>query len=190
MKKKAIWTGIILLLLVITGGVSYYAMNAVLYAPHEQTGTSNTEKPTLNADENGEGRKLGSVGKMQRIKNGRVQRNARWTEAEIMRTLHEMTHQKVVSSEKWGAVPMTLENVKAMIAIVRKRKESLEHYAFYRKMLNSWERGDFSQAVDQHNLLWKWEDGTVGRATRLMSPAEEKQFVRSRFGSVDGTWRW
>lgn len=113
-----------------------------------------------------------------------------WTEHIIMRTLHEMTHQKIRADQKWGAVAMTKENVQTMIRAVQDHKGSLDHYDLYMGMLNDWKAGDFSQADKQHNQLWKLEGGNVGKARGLLSKEEEQDYIEEYFDNGVGTFEW
>uniref|UniRef100_UPI003568D960 DUF6241 domain-containing protein n=1 Tax=Planomicrobium okeanokoites TaxID=244 RepID=UPI003568D960 len=95
--------------------------------------------------------------------------------------LHQMTHQKITADKKRGAVEMSEENIGNMLKIV---KENYDHYKqsdFYEKTLLSWQEGDFSNAVSVHNTIWNWHNGTVGRATGLMSAEQEAEYVEKNF---------
>lgn len=45
-------------------------------------------------------------------------------------------------------------------------------------IINRWEKGDFSQTVEEHNFLWNLEGGDTGKATERLSPEEEKQYIK------------
>ena len=102
-------------------------------------------------------------------------------EVQVQIYLHQMTHQKIVATEKRGAVEMTPENIENMLKIVRENYDFYEHSPFYEKTLTAWEQGDFSNAVSVHNTIWDWHNGTVGRATGLMTPEQEEAFVEDHF---------
>lgn len=95
--------------------------------------------------------------------------------------LHQMTHQKIVATEKRGAVEMSADNIDNMLKIVRANSAAYEHSAFYEETLTAWQQGDFSNAVAVHNTIWNWHKGTVGKATGLMSQAQEEAFVEKHF---------
>ncbi|PWA05295.1 hypothetical protein DCC39_18185 [Pueribacillus theae] len=113
-----------------------------------------------------------------------------WTESSIMRTLHEMTHQKIKADEKWGAVAMTKENIETMIKVVEDHKKDLDHYDLYMGILNDWKVGNFSRADKQHNKLWKLERGNVGKAKGLLSKEEEQEYIKAHFDDGVGTFEW
>ncbi|WKA59960.1 DUF6241 domain-containing protein [Planococcus shenhongbingii] len=101
------------------------------------------------------------------------------SERELQQYLHKMSHGKVVADKKWGATPITTENVNNLIAIVE--ANDFEHKDFYLKHLNEWKNGNFNGAVEVHNRIWTWHGGTVGRATGLMSEHEEEKFISENF---------
>lgn len=100
------------------------------------------------------------------------------SEKEFMQTMHEMTHQKVKASEKWGFTPMTPQQIEKMLLILD--KADYKHEDFYREALNAWKNGDFSNAVEVHNTIWEWQGGTIGKAYGLMSPEEEREYLESQ----------
>ena len=85
-------------------------------------------------------------------------------ERKVQTYLHQMTHQKIVADKKFGAVEMSPENIENMLKIASENYDYYEHSAFYEETLTAWKQGDFSNAVSVHNTIWKWHNGTVGRA--------------------------
>ena len=102
-------------------------------------------------------------------------------EGEVQTYLHRMTHQKIVAEEKRGAIEMSPQNIQNMLTIVRENAGNYEHSDFYEESLTAWEQGDFSNAVTVHNTIWNWHDGTVGKATGLMTPQQEADYVNENF---------
>lgn len=99
------------------------------------------------------------------------------SEGEIISTMHKMVHQKVKSSEKWGFVEMT----KKEISNVKRDIENSTGFQYKMKLfsiINRWEKGDFSQTVEEHNFLWEIQGGDTGKATERLSPEEEKQYIK------------
>ena len=99
------------------------------------------------------------------------------SEGEIISTMHKMVHQKVKSSEKWGFVEMT----KKEISNVKRDIENSTGFQYKMKLfsiINRWEKGDFSQTVEEHNFLWSLQGGDTGKATERLSPEEEKQYIK------------
>lgn len=103
------------------------------------------------------------------------------SEIELQVHLHKMTHGKVVADKKWGKTPITMENVENLITIVE--ANNYEYEDFYLKHLNDWKNGNFSGAVEVHNRIWTWHGGTIGKATGLMSDAEEERYIKANFGN-------
>lgn len=102
------------------------------------------------------------------------------SEYKFQQTLHEMTHQKVYATEKWGSEQITDEKINEMLAILE--KEEFENEDFYHEVLTAWKEGDFSNAVEAHNEIWKWQGGTIGKAQRLLTAEEEREYIEKNFG--------
>ncbi|MGE7883830.1 PRK06770 family protein [Bacillus sp. NPDC094077] len=99
------------------------------------------------------------------------------SEGEIISTMHKMVHQKVKSSEKWGFVEMTTKEIYS----IKKGIENSTGFQYKTRLLsiiNRWEKGDFSQTVEDHNFLWSLQGGDTGKATERLSPEEEKQYIK------------
>ena len=103
------------------------------------------------------------------------------SEVEFQIHLHQMTHQKIEATEKRGAIEMTPERIDEMLKILRANEGAYEEYEFYERSLTTWEQGDFSNAVGVHNTIWEWHNGTVGRATGLLSEEQEAEYVENNF---------
>ncbi len=99
------------------------------------------------------------------------------SEDEIISTMHRMVHQKVKSSEKWGFIEMTNKEIRG----AKNAVESGTNFKYKSELLSTlerWEKGDFSQTVEEHNFLWEIQGGDTGKATERLSPEEEKQYVK------------
>ncbi len=99
------------------------------------------------------------------------------SEAEIISTMHRMVHQKVKSSEKWGFIEMTNKEIRG----AKNAVESSTNFKYKTELLSTlerWEKGDFSQTVEEHNFLWEIQGGDTGKATERLSAEEEKQYVK------------
>ena len=91
--------------------------------------------------------------------------------------IHEMTHQKVYASHKWGEVVVTEELIDDMLQKLDEQQEEFKNASFYHETLTTWKRGDFSNAVEVHNEIWASQSGTIGQATRLLTAEEEKEYI-------------
>ncbi|EOO14333.1 MULTISPECIES: PRK06770 family protein [Bacillus cereus group] len=103
------------------------------------------------------------------------------SEDEIISTMHRMVHQKVKSSDKWGFIEMTNKEIRS----AKNAVESSTNFKYKAKLLSTlerWEKGDFSQTVEDHNFLWEIQGGDTGKATERLSPEEEKQYVKETKG--------
>ncbi|WP_273851173.1 DUF6241 domain-containing protein [Guptibacillus spartinae] len=100
-------------------------------------------------------------------------------ESQFIDYIHGMTHQKVQAEEKWGLYEMNDKNISNLLDILEniKEQETYEHYDFYYETLIQWKQGNFENALDVHNQIWKWNGGTTGKATRLLTDEEEQEFI-------------
>lgn len=114
-------------------------------------------------------------------KESKVSGEAGMEEAQVQEYLHHMTHQKVVADEKWGAVKVTPENIESLLEIVKANQDMYEYGEYYATVLEEWKTGNFDNAVDVHNFVWKLRGGTIGRATGLLDKNEEQIFIEERF---------
>ncbi|WP_058306447.1 DUF6241 domain-containing protein [Gracilibacillus massiliensis] len=101
------------------------------------------------------------------------------SENSFMNTLHKMTHQKIHAEEKWGAVEITQDRIDLMLNIAK--DSTFTHRDFYMQALTAWQTGNFSNAVEVHNYIWERQNGTIGRASRLLTEEEEQQYVEKYF---------
>ncbi|RTR35986.1 hypothetical protein EKG37_00035 [Robertmurraya yapensis] len=103
------------------------------------------------------------------------------SEEAIKDAIHGMSHQKVRADEKWGFIPLTAERVNRLITIVEQNKEDYENASIYLDILNRWSNNDFSQVDHDHNKIWDLQNGTIGKATGILSSEEEKEFIEEHF---------
>lgn len=100
-------------------------------------------------------------------------------EKEVVDVMHKMTHQKVKSEEKQGAIEMTMEHINFVYNIVA--NSQFQNKDKLLDILNRWKKGDFHTIVDDHNYLWTLQGGKIGKAYGVMSAGEEKEFVLKHF---------
>ncbi|MDQ1002920.1 hypothetical protein QFZ28_003320 [Neobacillus niacini] len=103
------------------------------------------------------------------------------SEGDVLEILHNMTHQKVRSEEKWGFVHMSEVNLLAVKEVLRENptfSQNIEMLA----IVTDWLNNDFSNIVAEHNSIWKMKDGSVGKAYGILSPSEEAELVKEQFG--------
>lgn len=94
-------------------------------------------------------------------------------------TLHNMTHQKVYAESKKGSMQITNEKIEELLSQVE--ASDFDHKGYYTIILTDWKNGDFSNAVEVHNLIWSIQGGTIGKAERLLTEEEEKAYIEINF---------
>lgn len=101
------------------------------------------------------------------------------SEKDFSDNLHFMTHQKVSATQKWGHLEITEERINSMLSTVE--KSDYQYKELYTDTLKNWRNGDFSNAVEVHNTIWNEHNGTIGRATGLMTPEQEEAYKERYF---------
>ncbi|PRS26900.1 hypothetical protein C6W19_24195 [Bacillus sp. RJGP41] len=99
---------------------------------------------------------------------------------DVMKTMHSMTHQKVVSEEKWYNLEMNSENINALYNFIDD-SEIIDYKSELLRIVGKWKEGNFDDIVEEHNYLWGEQNGNVGKATGVLTPEEEAQFVKLNF---------
>ncbi|MGP4040403.1 DUF6241 domain-containing protein [Gracilibacillus sp. D59] len=100
------------------------------------------------------------------------------TEKMFKKYLNYMAHQKVYAEQMWGFYEITPERIDFLLEVLEIK--TYEQEEVYKDILTRWKQGEFSQAVEDHNKVWKLQDGNVGRATRLLTE-EEEQAILDRY---------
>ncbi|WP_226086049.1 DUF6241 domain-containing protein [Mesobacillus sp. S13] len=111
--------------------------------------------------------------------NGEKLFNEEMTDAQVKKAIHLLSHQKVKAVEKWGAEEITQEKIDLLLQVVE--GSSFYNRDLYLRILTAWAKGDFSRADLDHNAVWELQEGTVGRATGLLTPEEENLFIEENF---------
>ena len=101
------------------------------------------------------------------------------SQSEVMSVMHEMTHQKIKASKKWGATPMIKENIDTIYNLIE--ENDFEAKVVLLQIMSRWKTGDFSRVDKDHNTIWQLQGGTVGEAVGIMSEEEERWFVKKNF---------
>lgn len=47
------------------------------------------------------------------------------------------------------------------------------------EIVTKWENGQFDQVEDDHNYIWNWPSGSIGRTTGVLSEQQEQEFIRN-----------
>lgn len=100
-------------------------------------------------------------------------------EHKVNEAIHNMSHQKVWAKIKWEHTQITQEKVDRLLAVCK-----MNDYKFnelYIPILERWSKGDFSHAVEDHNVIWEMQGGedsrNSGRAIRLLTAEEEQAYI-------------
>lgn len=101
----------------------------------------------------------------------------------MLYAIHAMSHQKVKAEVKWGHEQITQAKVDRLLAVAKNDVNRYVNKELYIEILERWSKGDFSNAVDEHNKIWELEGGdesrNSGKATRLLTPAEEQAYIEN-----------
>lgn len=174
MKRKTNAAIVIILMLVIFGGIFGY----IKFTKQTEKPVPEKEKPTIveNSGEPLEHKKV-TMEELQYPDN--------LVEEKVSEAIHSMSHQKVQSGAQWGHTQITQEKVERLLAVCK--MNDYEHNDLYIPILERWTKGDFSNAVDDHNKIWKMHQGgnenAPGKATRLSTPEEEGYYIKEYFGN-------
>ncbi len=101
------------------------------------------------------------------------------SEYRIQNAIHHMSHQKIKSDKKWGAIQITDQRIDRLIEVIE--RNDYQNEFLYLDILNNWKQGDFSEADREHNQIWRLQGGTVGEAKGLLTAKEEKEFIKKHF---------
>lgn len=99
------------------------------------------------------------------------------TDKHYQEYIHGMSHQKVRANEKWGFYKITKDRIEWLIEGLD--KVDLTHEETYETILSKWQKGDFSTADDDHNAIWTLQGGTIGKATGILTPEEEQEYLNN-----------
>ncbi|WP_430788017.1 DUF6241 domain-containing protein [Virgibacillus flavescens] len=91
--------------------------------------------------------------------------------------IHGMSHQKVEANKKWGFYEIHPSRITWLLKGLDKTE--LEHEETYRNILEKWNNENFSSVDDDHNVIWDLQNGSVGRATGILSAEEEQAYVNN-----------
>lgn len=174
--KKYILTAVSLLLVMI--GAAYVYINKGDFEFGQKTNghvtVNKAEEATAKAELKKSFESATPKGKMPAYEN--------MSDNELMQEVHGMTHQKVKAEQKWGSSEITKDKILKLYDVI-KNKEFKDENAkdLLLEILEPWTRGDFRNAVSAHNRIWEYQDGTIGKATRLLTAAEEKEYIKQKF---------
>lgn len=100
------------------------------------------------------------------------------SESLIRQYIHAMSHQKVKAKEKWSFFEITDERIDYLLGQLEINNYKSEQT--YKEILISWKEGDFSGVVGDHNVIWRMQDGNIGKATSPLTAEQEKKYIESQ----------
>ncbi|MFJ7669502.1 DUF6241 domain-containing protein [Lysinibacillus sp. NPDC097195] len=172
MKRKTKAIIVIIVMLVIFGGI----FSTIKFT--EQTEKPGPEKEKPIVVENS-----GAPLEDKKITMEELQYPDNLVEEKLSEAIHSMSHQKVQSGAQWGHTQITQEKVERLLALCK--MNDYEHNDLYIPILERWSKGDFSNAVDDHNKIWEMHQGgnvnAPGKASRLSTPEEEGYYIKEYF---------
>jgi len=92
--------------------------------------------------------------------------------------IHAMSHQKVRAGEKWSFFEITNERITFLLQQLDEKEYKNDEE--YREILTQWQKGDFSQAVSDHNTVWRLMGGNIGKAKGLLTAKQEKDYLEKQ----------
>jgi len=92
--------------------------------------------------------------------------------------IHAMSHQKVRAGEKWSFFEITDERIAFLLQQLDEKNYKNDEE--YRDILTRWQKRDFSQAVGDHNTVWRLMGGNIGKAKGLLSAKQEKEYLEKQ----------
>lgn len=169
--KIAVTVFLIILAIVLTAGIIYF-----IYTNYGNT--AGNEEAESSVDPDGEIQRLLETDKKIEFDETETE-EGKPSEWKFSDDIHKMTHQKVKAQVKWGSLEITEERINNMLTTA---EESVYQYKdFYIETLSAWQRGDFTNAVQVHNVIWKSQDGSIGIATGLLTEREEMEYKAQHF---------
>ncbi|MGG3448785.1 DUF6241 domain-containing protein [Domibacillus aminovorans] len=101
-----------------------------------------------------------------------------YSESDVIRVMHLMTHQKIIAEDVWGAVPMTPSTIDQLITHLKNHPEYDPDLLY---VAQRWKEGNFSAIDHEHNYLHTRLKATKGAATGIATSEQEKEFVLKYF---------
>ncbi|WHY00039.1 DUF6241 domain-containing protein [Neobacillus sp. DY30] len=103
-------------------------------------------------------------------------------EGELIQEVHNMTHQKVEADKKWGSSEITADKVQILYDVIKNKNfKNSSTKQMLIDILEPWIGKDFTNAVSAHNRIWSYQKGNIGKATRLLTPQEELDYIEKEF---------
>ena len=90
-----------------------------------------------------------------------------YTNLEVADYMHQLANSLIIAEddEIWGVKPMTKNNIEKAFKMATNAPSS-EHNKIMLKIISNWQKCDFSNIVEDHNVVWKMLGGTIGKASK------------------------
>lgn len=76
--------------------------------------------------------------------------------------------------KKWGSIEPTQGRIARLLEVVQENRDVYENSGLYLSILERWQENVFSNVVENHNKIRNLQNGTIGKATRLLTEEEMK----------------
>jgi hypothetical protein len=104
------------------------------------------------------------------------------SDEELIQEVHNMSHQKVEADKKWGSSEITADKVQKLYEVIKNKDfKKRSNKQMLLDILEHWTRKDFTNSVSAHNRVWSHQKGNIGKATRLLTPLEELEYIEKEF---------
>ncbi|UOQ83777.1 DUF6241 domain-containing protein [Gracilibacillus salinarum] len=97
------------------------------------------------------------------------------TDKVVLEYINYMSHQKIHAKDKWDFYQITPERITYLLKALEVKE--FDHESLYLEILTKWKNNNFSEAVSDHNRVWALQNGTIGKATRLLTEEEEQKIL-------------
>jgi hypothetical protein len=83
----------------------------------------------------------------------------------IVKRMHEMANSLILAQDNkiWGKINVNKNSIKELLSMINNSKP-FEEKAEFLVVAKEWQKGDFTNIVDVHNMVWKILKGTIGKA--------------------------
>ncbi len=175
MKKYMVTTAALLIAMI---GAAYFFLNKGEFFGIKEANGKPVTDPKLEAEAKAEIKK----GFETPTPKGEMPDYENMSDQQLIKEVHGMTHQKVAAEQKWGSSEITKDKVLKLYDAVKNRNFADDGVKeMLLDILEPWTRGDFSNAVTAHNEIWSYLHGSIGKATRLLTAEEEKEYIQQNF---------
>ncbi|MGI8314881.1 DUF6241 domain-containing protein [Halobacillus mangrovi] len=177
MTKKIIGFGI-LGIFIVAGVAGWYAQKTVFNSEAAEAAVASDAKKEAEKRE-GSGtvslEELSAYEEEGKNPFGQAVAGSEMTDDTYQEYIHWMSHQKVKAKEKWGYYELHPKRIDWLLEELE--QTDVTHEKVYREILEKWKAEDFSTVDEDHNRIWRLQDGSVGKASGILSPDEEQAYI-------------